>query len=165
MQSRKIILGLACMLTVNSAIADPAVVVRTSQLKDKPLLEAKVITEIAGGTAVDLLANEGGWSKIKTAQGKTGYVRLLNVRPSGESNKSALSGLDKLGNVVRTGSTGAVATTGVKGITKDDIAKSTPNHNEVRQMEQYSASAADARQFAQSAKIVEQSVAYLEERK
>ncbi len=161
----KTISAVVCVAAVNSALAAPAVIVRTSQLKNKPLLDAAVIAEVTEGATVDLISNQGGWSKIKTSQGKTGYVRLLNVRPRGGNASNALASLDKLGNVARTGSTGEVATTGVKGITKDDIAKSTPNHNEVLLMEQYSSSAVDARKFAQSAKIAEKSVAYLNDKK
>lgn len=147
----------------NLAYAAPATVVHSSQFRSKPLIDAPILATIAEGESVELLGNDGGWSRIKTSDGKIGFVRLLNIRPvtAGKSNSAA--GIGTLGNVVRTGSTGAIATTGVKGMTKDDVAKSTPNPAEVSQMERYAISTDQARNAAKSVKLAEQAVPFLEE--
>lgn len=160
---RTIVLSSLMFVLVQSmANAEPATVVRSSQFRAKPLIDAPLLATIAEGESVELLGNDGGWSRIKTGDGKVGYVRLLNIRPTTSSNGSPVAGIDKLGNVIRTGSTGAIATTGVKGITKDDLAKSTPNPAEVSQLERYAVSADQARKAAKSVKLVAQAVPFLE---
>lgn len=162
---RKIILpGLMLALASSQLHAEPATVVRSSQLRSKPFVDAPLLSTIAEGESVDLISNEGGWSKIKVADGKIGFIRLLNVRPTKAGNSNTLADINKLGNVVRTGSTGAVATTGVKGITKDDIAKSEPNPAEVKLMESYATSTSDARKAAKSVKLAEQVIPFIEDR-
>lgn len=164
MLKKPLILCMLCALFPSAVLAEPAMIIRNSEFRAKPLIDAPLLNTLKEGDTVDLIGNEGGWSKIKTADGKIGFVRLLNIRPTSASSGNALGGVDKLGNVVRTGSTGSVATTGVKGITKDDIAQSTPNPEEVKKMESYAATEADARKAAKSVKLTEQSVSFLGEK-
>lgn len=164
MLKKLMLMGTALTLAPNILLAEPATVIRNSQFRAKPLLDAPVLSTLNEGAAIDLISNEGGWSKIKTADGKVGFIRLLNLRTSNSSSTSALGGVDKLGNVARTGSTSNVATTGVKGISKDDIAQSVPNPEEVKKMESYASTEADARKAAKSVKLAEQFVPFLGEK-
>lgn len=160
-------LGCALALAAGALQAQTATLARSSELRAKPLLNAPVLATLASGAAVELLGNDGGWSRVRTPDGKVGFVRLLNVRVTGApgaAGGSAVAGLGTLGNVLRTGSTGAVATTGVKGIDKDDIAKSTPNLAEVDIMERYAVSEAEARKAAKSVKLQEQTVLWIGEK-
>ena len=158
--------GLALILAIGSAHSEPATLVRASELRAKPALDATVLATLPEKAQVDLQGNEGGWSKVKTADGKVGYVRLLNVRPVGAgSSSSSGTGLAALGTAVKSGSTTSVATTGVKGVTKEDIEHATPNPAEVKQMDRYAANEADAKQSAKVGKLVAQNVALLEDRK
>lgn len=156
--------GLALILAIGSAHSEPATLVRASELRAKPALDAAVLTTLPEKAQVDLQGNEGGWSKVKTADGKVGYVRLLNVRPVGAGGSSG-TGLAALGTAVKSGSTTSVATTGVKGVTKEDIEHATPNPAEVKQMDRYAANEADAKQAAKAGKLTAQTVPLLEDRK
>ncbi len=157
--------GLMLLLAATLASAEPAKLVRSSELRAKAAIDAPVQATLSEGAAVELLSTEGGWSRIKTADGKSGFVRMLNVRPnSAGSNSSPLSGIGILGGVARTGSTGATATTGVKGITKDDLARAEPNPADVAQLERYAVNANDARATAKAGKLVAQTVAPLGEK-
>lgn len=162
MNKRWLYLGITCILVSASALAEPATVYRPSQMRTKPLLNAPLINTLAEGTRVELLSNQGGWSKVKVKNGKTGYIRLLNLRLMPSDNQQSTSGLNKLGNVIRTGSTGNIATTGVKGISKEDLAKATPLPDEVAKMERYAVSADKAKSAAKSVKLTQQSVAFME---
>jgi hypothetical protein len=157
-----LLLGLVFTFISTYLQAEPATVSRVSPVRAKPLLDATLITTLAEGTGVELISNEGGWSKIKTPDGKAGYMRLLNLRLTNAGSQSLASGVGKLGNVIRTGSTGAIATTGVKGITKEDLAKAAPRPDEVAKMESYATTAEEARIAAKSVKLSEQSVAFME---
>jgi uncharacterized protein YgiM (DUF1202 family) len=148
------------MLVVVQAHATPASVARSSELKSKPALDATKVADLSEGEQVEHLGNEGGWSKIKTAQGKTGYIRMLNLHfAASAGNSSAVAGLSTLGNVARTGSNTNVATTGVKGVTKEDLDKAMPNPEEVGNMERYVVSADEARKSAKTAKLSPQDIA------
>ncbi|PKO47971.1 MAG: hypothetical protein CVU29_00905 [Betaproteobacteria bacterium HGW-Betaproteobacteria-22] len=143
-----------------NASAEQATAIRSSSVLTKPALTAPAVAKLAEGSLIEVISHQGGWSKIKTANGKTGYVRLLNLRPIQNANKS--DKLSQLGNVIRTGSTGAVATTGVKGITKEDLANAAPNVHEVAKMERYASSADEAITVAKSVKLTAQPVVYME---
>ncbi len=160
----KIAFLLATGLTTlsNGLHAEPATVVRNSELRSKPYLDAPTLAKLAEGTKVERIANLGGWSKIKLSNGKTGYVRLLNLRIAQATDKNKIASANKLGNVIRTGSTGTLATTGVKGITKEDLAKATPRPDEVAKMENYAISTEAARETAKTVKLSAQTSAFLE---
>ena len=154
--------GAALLLLATSVSADPATLVRDSDMRAKAAIDAPVVESLLKGNAVDLLSSQGGWSKIKSQKGKSGFVRLLDVRANAESAGGMAAGVGKLGNVVRTGSTGAVATTGVKGVTKEDIEKSTPNYAEVEKLDGFAVSANAARSTAKKNKLVAQTLPYIE---
>lgn len=144
------------------ALAAPGTLTRASELKAKPFIDAATVAQLPEQSKVDILANEGGWSQVKSSQGQTGWVRLLNVRPDSAGGGNALSSLNTLGNVARTGSTGATATTGAKGISKDDLAQAAPNPQEVQRLARYASTPQDAEKHAQAQRLQKRKVAYLD---
>lgn len=145
-----------------SALAAPGTLTRAADLKAKPFVDAATVANLPEQTKVDILGNQGGWSQIKSPQGQTGWVRLLDVRPDSASSGNALSSLGTLGNVARTGSTGATATTGAKGISKDDLAQAAPNPQEVKRLAQYASNRQGAEQHARNGRLQKRSMAYLD---
>ena len=104
-------LGTCCTL----ALAAPGTVIKTSELRSAPALDASVKGVVASQATVDIVATKGGWLQVKTPDGKTGWLRLLNVKPA--ETKASGGGMKSLalaGNVVRTGSTGSTAATGAR---------------------------------------------------
>lgn len=147
------------------ALAGPATVVHDSTLHAQPALDAPALARLAAAQRVEIIGAHGAWNQVSTADGKTGWVRLLNLRPEAARTGSGLAGLARLGNVARTGSTGAAATTGVKGISKEDLAAAQPNFAEVERLEQYRAQPAAARQYAAAMQLRARDVALLPEPK
>ena len=148
-------LGTCCTL----ALAAPGTVIKTSELRSAPALDASVKGVVASQATVDIVATKGGWLQVKTPDGKTGWLRLLNVKPA--ETKASGGGMKSLalaGNVVRTGSTGSTAATGVKGISKEDLAGARPNFTEVGQLDRYRASPAEGQQHARGAGLKAQTV-------
>lgn len=147
-----LLLALSAVAAV--AQAAQATVTRSSELRSKPFSDAPVIATLAEQSEVTILSADGGWNEVKTREGKTGWVRLLNLRTkAGGDSGSSLKGLGELGNVARTGTTGSSATTGAKGISKEDLASASPNEGEVRKLETYRASLKDAQQYAGQNKL------------
>jgi uncharacterized protein YgiM (DUF1202 family) len=138
-----------------SALAASGIVSRPSELRSKPFSDAPVIATLAEQTEVTIVGSDGGWNEVKTKEGKSGWLRLLNlkVKSSSESSGLSLKGLDELGNVARTGSTASSATTGAKGISKEDLAAAVPNEAELKKLERQRVSAKDAQLYASQHKL------------
>lgn len=141
----------------SSAFAQSGTVVRKTDLRDKPFLDAAIVAPIAANTPIEIQSNKGAWMQVKAANGQVGWIKLLNVRTSGGGTSN--SGLGTLGNVIKTGSSGQTVTTGVKGLSAEQIQQAEPNPAEVEKMESYASSQADAARAAQQAKLSPQSVA------
>jgi flagellar basal body rod protein FlgF len=157
--------GTACTLLLLAlpllAAANPATVVRQSTLHARPFADAPPLATLAAKSRVDIVAAQGAWNQVRTADGKTGWVRLLNLRPEAGKGGSTVAGLAQMGNVARTGSTGAAATTGAKGISREDLEAAEPNAAEVERLERFRATPAEARQYAAMARLTAREVAPL----
>lgn len=148
-------LGACCSL----ALAEPGTVTKGGDLRSAPALDASLKGKVASQAKVDIVATKGGWIQVKTADGLTGWLRLLNVKPAeSKSAGGGLKGLTTAGNVARTGSTGSTAATGVKGISKEDLAGAKANFNEVVQLDRYRASPAEGQQYAREVGLKAQDV-------
>jgi len=152
------LLAALALFNGGQAAAAPGTIVKTTGVYAKPFLDAPVLTNLKEKTPVDILGADGAWTQIRTADGQTGWVRLLNVRAKAGSGGSAIKGLLTAGNVARTGSTGSTATTGAKGISKEELARAQPNYDETRRLEGFRASADDGRQYAAGARLRAQRV-------
>ena len=140
-----------------SLLAQPGMVVRKTDLRVKPFLDAAVIAPIAANTPIEIQSNKGAWMQIKASNGQVGWIKLLNVRTNGAGTSSNSAGT--LGNVIKTGSSGQTVTTGVKGLSAEQIEQAEPDFAEVKKMESYASSQADAARLAQQAKLTPHSVA------
>ena len=145
---KRIIAG-GCLLT-GLVSAAPGTLTRDTELKEQAWLDASKIDSVNRGDTVDVLGTHGGWMQVKTAAGKTGWVRMLYVRLATSGKGNSLAGLSSLGNVLRTGSTGSTATTGAKGFNKEELEAAQPNFAEVDRLLGYQAKPAGAKQFAQN---------------
>ena len=161
---QQMLTGLALATSAAAALAAPGTVVKATGVYAKPFLDAPQLTRVEAKAEVDILGSEGAWSQIRTRDGKTGWVRLLTVRPRAATGGSNLKGILTAGNVARTGATGSTATTGAKGISKEELAQASPNFDEVQRLESYRASSTDGRQYAAGARLTAQRVDPLPER-
>ncbi|WP_412480637.1 SH3 domain-containing protein [Azonexus sp. IMCC34839] len=128
--------------------------IRASELKAKPFIDAPTVASLPDNAPVTVVANQGGWSQVKTKDGSTGWVRLLNVKlTKADDGKSDGNTLSQIGGVIRTGTTKSAATTGAKGLTKEDIANSRPNPSEVQKLETFKLRPVDVDRFAASRKL------------
>ena len=154
MSQPKYLAVVSTLLLSTACLAAPGTVINATDLKEKPFIDAASITRLPDNTAVDVVTNQGGWSQVKT-RSHTGWVRLLNVRVGKEGSSNSI--LD-LGGVVRTATTKSTATTGVKGLTKEDIANATPNPAEVKRLNNFKASPSAVTKFASTRRLAAQNV-------
>lgn len=133
-----------------------------TDLKKTPFLDGETLAALPAKTALSVQKRQGAWMQVKTADGKQGWVRMLSVRlgdgsakPSGGSVGGTLAGLN------RSLSGEGVATTGVRGLSEEDLKRSRPNPEEVARMDKFDVSAAEAKKFARAGGLKPQQLDYL----
>lgn len=156
-------------LLAGAAWAESALTSRATELQAQPQSDSAVITTLAENSKVEVLARKGAWSQVKTATGQTGWVRMLSLKPeaSGQAAPAASSSnpVGALGSLLtagRTSNTGTV-TTGVRGLSEEDLQNAQANPAEVEKMQKFSVDKNAAQSFAQRSKLSPVKVDYLPE--
>jgi uncharacterized protein YgiM (DUF1202 family) len=143
--------SLFCLLTAfacsQAAATETGVALKADQLRADTFSDAKVVGSINKNDAVEILNKKGAWLQIKAA-GKTGWVRLLTVK------RNSSSGNNVAGVVgVATGRSGTgkvVSTTGIRGLSAEDLKTAQFNEAETKKLESNTVSAEEAKQYATS---------------
>lgn len=136
--------AIACSQAV---AAETGVALKADQLRANTFSDAKVVGSVNKNDTVEILNKKGAWLQIK-ASGKTGWVRLLTVK------RNSNSGNNVAGMVgVATGRSGTgkvVSTTGIRGLSAEDLKTAQFNEAETKKLESYTVNADEAKQFAAS---------------
>jgi hypothetical protein len=137
-----------------------AYAVRSTEIKLLPFSDAKTVATLDEKAKVNILLRQGGWIKINSVNGN-GWVRMLSLRSENVAKKSGDSGLQSLLNVGRTGSSGITTTTGIRGLSEEDLKNAQPNPEEFTKLQKYSVNKVKAEQFARDANLNSQQIEYL----
>lgn len=158
-------IGIALLWTWTAAAADIGYVIRATDLKAKPYLDADTMTRLPERSAVEILVREGPWMQVK-AQNKTGYVRMLQVRlsvsESAQVRKSPASSPVVTAANRPSGSRPTV-TTGVRGFDEQGLKDAQPDPAAFALMVSFAATRPQAQQFAQASPLAPRSVPYYSE--
>jgi hypothetical protein len=123
-----------------------------------PHSDAKPAGQLAANTMVDILERRGGWLRI-SAKGTSGWAKLHQVRvgegPQAQKSGESLAILKNVGETGRSGSTGIVATTGIRGMSAEELKNAKPDPAAVKAIERYRVTASQAREYAKSAGLKE----------
>jgi hypothetical protein len=126
-----------------------------------PHSDAKPAGQLAANTTVDILERRGGWLRI-SAKGASGWAKLHQVRvgegPLATKSGEGLAILKNVGETGRSGSTGIVATTGIRGMSAEELKNAKPDPAAVKAIERYRVTASQAREYAKAAGLKEASV-------
>ncbi len=128
-----------------------------------PKTDAKTVGQLSANTRVDIAERRGAWMRVK-ANGTAGWVRLHQVRLGTGAEKTSSEGMKMLwtaGQTGRSGATGIVATTGVRGLSAEDLKTAQPAPQQVQALEKYRANDAAAREQARAAGLRERQIALL----
>jgi hypothetical protein len=142
------------------AAAEPATLIRATELKKEAATDAATVARLPENAAVEALERKGGWTRIKSGSDE-GWVRMLNLRfgSPGEAKKGD-SGVSQLFNVARTGTSGTQVTTGARGLDPEQLANAQPNPAELAKMADFAAEADAAAGFAAKGKLSATAVEY-----
>lgn len=133
---------------------------KNEELRATASASGAVVAHAAKGASVEILARQGGWTQISSG-GKTGWVRILSVRSTGQTASAG----DVLG-VVQAGTSKrdpgkVVAVAGLRGLNEEELKQAKFNGNELKKLDGYVSTRSDAERFARDAGLKAGTVSYL----
>lgn len=152
------------VIPLEAKASDPGVVARACEVMNEPFKDARVVTSLKEGDAVEILKRKGGWLQV-SGKGKTGWVRMLSIRrgASGEKASAVTEASGVLGLATgRAGSGNVVAATGVRGLDEEELKQAAFNEKELQTLKTYRASKKDAQSFANQAGLQIQQVPFMQ---
>ncbi|HZP91597.1 MAG TPA: hypothetical protein VFB20_01775 [Burkholderiales bacterium] len=147
--------------------AESGYTIRPTELKAKPFTDAQTVATLPEGAQVEIIVRKSAWMQVRAGNRSDtvrpeGWVRMLSLR-LGDPNRRPTGGgiLAAIGVGARQPpQTGATVTTGVRGFSEEDLKQAKPNPAELKKMESFSASAAQAAQLAEAGKLAPRDVPY-----
>ena len=152
------------LFVAGASLADPGKTLLATELKQEPFIDASTIAKLEANTELDILKRQGGWMQVKSLSGE-GWLKMTSIRLGAASTVKGDSGLGSLAKMAltgRSGNTGVTATTGVRGLSPEELKNATPNPAAVKQLDQYSGNRDKMQAFASAGKLQAQSVEYLD---
>lgn len=126
-------------------------------LRAEPFADAKTAGNLNKNDRVEILGKKGAWLQVKS-KSASGWVRILSVkRGNASSSNSSLADVAS----GRTGTGKVVSTTGIRGLSAEELKAAKFNEDEIKKMESYQTSAADAQSFASAGGLTSTKMAYL----
>lgn len=145
------LLFLLPVLTLNTAFAaDLGVALKADKLLAEPFNDAKTVGNLLRGDNVEIITKKGAWLQIK-AKKSTGWVRLLSVKRTNSTASNSKGILDIASG--RSGTGQVVATTGVRGLSAEELKSAKFSEEEMKAMESYTESGVQAKKFAEAGQL------------
>ncbi len=149
----------ACLLAA-PVLAAPGVMLRDETLRATPAADAAAVGRVAKGATVDIVARQGGWTRI-SGGGRSGWVRILSVRTAAPA-----TGLGDVLGAVEAGTARrdpgkVVAVAGVRGLDEEELKLARFNAAELQRLSAYASSRAEAEAYAREAGLRPAKLAYL----
>ncbi len=131
---------------------------KADSVRAEPYADAKSTGNLSKGDSVEILSKKGAWLQIKS-KNSAGWVRLLSVKRGGASSGNALGGAIDVASG-RAGTGKVVSTTGIRGLSAEELKSAKFNEEEMKKMESYTTSASDGEKFASAGGLSKSSLAY-----
>ena len=154
---KKLFLLLICTPLLAFA-GDAGTALKADSVRAEPFADAKTTGSLNKGDSVDILTKKGAWLQIKSKK-SAGWVRLLSVKRGGASSGNALGGAIDVASG-RAGTGKVVSTTGIRGLSAEELKSAKFNEEEMKKMESYTTSASDGMKFASAGGLNKSSLAY-----
>ncbi len=167
--ARPILVVLLALLPMLAAAQEQAFTNRSTELKDRGAAEARTVSTLAENTPVKVVARAGGWTRVE-AGGQSGWVRAFHLRfPTTVDSSSSGGGLSSFTSALGFGrqksSQATIATTGIRGLSPEDLKNANPDPEALRRLQSYRADRPAAERFARDAKLAAVPVDYPEGKK
>ncbi len=142
------ILALA-WLPLAAPAQEPGTALKDDVLRAEPYADAKPLGDIRKGASLTILDRATGWYQVEAGSAR-GWMRMLSVRRGAAGQASAAA---EVGGVAalstgRAGTGQIVSTTGVRGLSEEELKSARFDEAQLRKAEGFSVSKADAKTFA-----------------
>lgn len=151
-------------LPLFAAAQDQAFTNRDTELKERADAGSGTLATLPANTAVKVVTRAGAWTRVQ-ADGKTGFVRVFHLRfPASVETASSSGGSNPfaaLGGLIggnKPDERARVASTGVRGLSKEDVKNANPDAQALAKMQSYRADKPAAERFAREGKLAEKKV-------
>jgi hypothetical protein len=141
----------ALLLASFSLAAETGSALKNDSIRIEPFADAKISGNFSRGESLQILKKKGAWLQVKTKK-TTGWVRLLAVKRGSSTSGNQTAGVLALASG-RAGTGQIVATTGVRGLSAEQLKAAEFNATEINLLETYTLNAAQGRQFASAGKL------------
>ncbi|HET6263683.1 MAG TPA: SH3 domain-containing protein [Usitatibacter sp.] len=158
MTPRAFLLALLATISLGAAAQEQAFTNRATELKDRAAPEAATVRSLPDNTEVKVLQRSGGWTRVD-AGGQQGWVRVFHLRFPATATADSGSGgtLSGLGSALGFGRdrsrSSTIATTGIRGLSKEDLQNAAPDAEALQRMNSFRADAPAAERFAREGKL------------
>lgn len=162
MQTRFLAIAFFLLLSAGPVAAqDQAFTNRSTELRERAAPDARTVATLSENTAVKVLERGGAWTRVDAA-GQQGWVRVFHLRFPVVAEAGKAGGGNLLGSVTsalgfgRERERGAnIATTGIRGLSTEELKNASPDNEALRRMQSYRADKAAAERFAREGKLAE----------
>ncbi len=151
MKKLKMLVTGFCLLAPLVAMAETGSALKNDTIRKEPFADAKSAGSLTRGESLEILKKQGAWLQVKTKK-TSGWVRLLSVKRGTSTGGSQSAGVLAVASG-RAGTGQVVSTTGVRGLSEDELKAAKFNETEISAMESYTTSAETARQFASQGQL------------
>ncbi len=143
------LLAALLLLPVAAAAQDTGVALKDDTLRAEPFADAKSVGSLKKGASVTILKRASGWYQIK-AGSTQGWVRMLSVRrgEAAQAGAGAQAGGVAALATGRAGTGQIVSTTGVRGLSAEELKAAKFDAAQLRKAESHAVSRADAQAYA-----------------
>jgi hypothetical protein len=135
---------------------------KSDDIKAEPFRDAKTVGRIQKDDKVNIVSRRSGWLQVRTGKA-AGWVRMLSIR-RGAAGKADVG--QEIGGVAglatgRAGTGQVVSSTGVRGLSEEELKEAKFSEAEIAKAESYATSATAAKSFAAQARLAATQVAFL----
>lgn len=133
-----------------AAFADSGTVTRTSQVLAAPYSDAEARGTLEANEGVEIVERQGGWYHVRAEDGRDGWLRLSSIRLGAAKEEEESGGFwaSLFSFTGRSGTRTASATTGIRGLSEEEIKDATPNPEAVEGLARFAPDENEARSFA-----------------
>ena len=164
---RAFLLGILLVLAAPAWAQDTAYTNRATDLRERGATDAPVLASLPENTELKVLARAGGWTRVQ-ASGRTGWVRVFHLRFPATADTSAGTGAQGLASGITSAlgfgrdrsRTATIATTGIRGLSPEDLKAASPDEQALRRLQSFRADQAAAERFAREGRLQAVDVAY-----
>lgn len=144
--------GLSTLLLTNAVIAaETGSALKNDSMRVEPFADAKVAGSFNRGDNLEILKKQGAWLQVKSKKA-TGWVRLLSVKRSSTGAGNQAAGVLAAASG-RAGTGQVVSTTGIRGLSEQDLKAAKFNDLEIKKLESYTQSAEQGSKFARAGNL------------